>query len=248
MQILSISSAIHIVTILGFLTHVLVFTYHQLFPQKTSSRLEERKLDDIEFPILFKICLNPAYDLQKLKDVGYISLWKYFVGTSDRASRKTYGWAGINENGTKYATVAGIALFPMSISTLQATMIFFTILIYFLHLDVLRQVSFDVKTVLDAVALKFRNGTSVRLHNLQRKHNLIKLTRPNYPNNCHHIDLQFNLIGLNEIRFILHKTDQKHDIEIRMEDKLKSLSRNYKYNKFTTSRLKVDKMKNNHFR
>ena len=109
MQILSISSAIHIVTILGFLTHVLVFTYHQLFPQKTSSRLEERKLDDIEFPILFKICLNPAYDLQKLKDVGYRSLWKYFTGTSDRASRKTYGWAGINENGTRYATVAGIS-------------------------------------------------------------------------------------------------------------------------------------------
>ena len=109
MQILSISSAIHIFTILGFLTHVLVFTYHQLFPQKTSSRLEERKLDDVDFPILFKICLNPAYDLQKLKDVGYISLWKYFVGTSDRASRKTYGWAGINENGTRYATVAGIS-------------------------------------------------------------------------------------------------------------------------------------------
>ena len=109
----------------------------------------------------------------------------------------------------------------------------------------LRQVSFDVKTVLENVALKFRNGTSVRL---RRKHNLTKLTRPNYPNNCHHIDLQFNLIGLNEIRFILHKTNQKHDIEIRMEDKLQSLSRNYKYNKFTTSRLKVDKMKNNHFR
>ena len=109
MQILSISSAIHIFTILGFLTHVLVFTYHQLFPQKTSSRLEERKLDDVDFPILFKICLNPAFDLQKLKDVGYRSLWKYFVGTSDRASRKTYGWAGINENGTRYATVAGIS-------------------------------------------------------------------------------------------------------------------------------------------
>ena len=108
MQLLSISSAIHVVTILGFLTHVLVFTYHQLFPQKTSSRLEERKLDDIEFPILFKICLNPAFDLQKLKNVGYSSLWRYFVGKSDRASRKTYGWAGINEDGTKYATVAGI--------------------------------------------------------------------------------------------------------------------------------------------
>ena len=88
MQILSISSAIHIVTILGFLTHVLVFTYHQLFPQKTSSRLEERKLDDIEFPILFKICLNPAYDLQKLKDVGYTGcckttgkLWQHITET-----------------------------------------------------------------------------------------------------------------------------------------------------------------------
>ena len=108
MQILTISSAIHVVTILGFLTHVLVFTYHELFPQKTSSRLEERKLDDIEFPILFKICLNPAFDLQKLKNVGYSSLWRYFAGISDRASGKTYGWAGTNEDGTKYATVAGI--------------------------------------------------------------------------------------------------------------------------------------------
>ena len=114
-----------------------------------------------------------------------------------------------------------------------------------MYLDVLRQVAFDVKTILENVALKFRNGTSVRL---RRKHNLTQLTRPNYPNNCHHIDLQFNLIGLNEIRFILHKTNQKHDIEIRMEDKLQSLSRNYKYNKFATSIFKVDKMKNNHFR
>ena len=110
----------------------------------------------------------------------------------------------------------------------------------------LKQVSFDVKTVLETVALKFRNGTSVRLH--KRKQNLTKLTRPNYPNNCHHIDLQFDLIGLYEIRFILHKDNQKHDIEIRMEDKLQSLSRDYKYNKFATSRFKVDKLKNNHFR
>ena len=112
----------------------------------------------------------------------------------------------------------------------------------------LKEVSFDVKTVLETVALKFTNGTSVRLHNLRRKHNLTKLTRTNYPNNCHHIDLQSNLIGLNEIRFILHNTNQKHDIEIRMEDKLQSLSRDYKYNKFATSRFKVDKLKNNHFR
>ena len=50
-----------------FLIHISIIGYYQLYPTETSTRLSERKLDDLDFPVLFKICLNPAFNEDKIK-------------------------------------------------------------------------------------------------------------------------------------------------------------------------------------
>ena len=36
----------------------------------------------MEFPILFKICLTPAFKMDKILESGYSNLWFYFMGKS----------------------------------------------------------------------------------------------------------------------------------------------------------------------
>ena len=71
-------------------------------------RFEPRNLDDIEFPIVFKICLNPAFKIDEIQSAGYASLWDYFHGKSKYKKRKFYGWAGHYENGSFISSVKGI--------------------------------------------------------------------------------------------------------------------------------------------
>ena len=93
-----------------FLIHISIIGYYQLYPPETSTRLSERKLDDLDFPILFKICLNPGFDEDKIKEVGYYSLWSYFTGKGrwrNSNGGTVYGWAGHWENGSIVSSTKG---------------------------------------------------------------------------------------------------------------------------------------------
>ena len=98
-----------IICFITFLTHISFIGYYELFPMETSTRFSERKLDAIDFPILFKICINPAFDDEKLKQFGYSSLWYYFEGRSRWSNKKKriYGWSGHIENGSTVSSVQG---------------------------------------------------------------------------------------------------------------------------------------------
>ena len=93
-----------------FLIHISIIGYYQLYPTETSTRLSERKLDDLDFPVLFKICLNPAFNEDKIKEVGYYSLWSYFTGKGrwrNSNGGAVYGWAGHWENGSIVSSIKG---------------------------------------------------------------------------------------------------------------------------------------------
>ena len=93
-----------------FLIHISIIGYYQLYPTETSTRLSERKLDDLDFPVLFKICLNPAFNEDNIKEVGYYSLWSYFTGKGrwrNRNGAAVYGWAGHWENGSIVSSIKG---------------------------------------------------------------------------------------------------------------------------------------------
>ena len=62
--------------------------YNQILPAETFTRLEERHLDDIEFPVIFKICVTPALNTSVLSAAGYRNIWGYFLGQS-RNTKKT---------------------------------------------------------------------------------------------------------------------------------------------------------------
>ena len=61
-------------------------------------------LHNIEFPIIFKICVLPGFDMEELRSVGYDSPRTYFLGQGSVVPH-TIGWAG---HGGNYGTVADV--------------------------------------------------------------------------------------------------------------------------------------------
>ena len=86
------------------------------------------------------------------------------------------------------------------------------------------------KKIVKSVRLYFHNKSRV---NIGRNH--VKLIRLNHPNNCLTLDLleipYLNLKGVNQIVFLFRR-NAKYKLEVQMEDRLFSLSRSFKYNKF----------------
>ena len=52
------------------------------------------------FPVLVKICMGNAFDETKLREYGYDSVFRYFMGKSN-LNPNVYGWSGHFKNGTK---------------------------------------------------------------------------------------------------------------------------------------------------
>ena len=76
-----------------FFSHLGFIVFNNLCPNETLTRFEERKLDDIEFPVDFKICIFPSIEKEILKSLGYKNTWYYFLGQSIH-NGNIYGWAG----------------------------------------------------------------------------------------------------------------------------------------------------------
>ena len=79
----------------------------QLNPSQTETFLEEKKLDEIEFPVLFKVCFKNSFNLKNLEEAGYSSVWNYFMGVS-KYNKSNYGWAGNMKEGGVRGGVTGI--------------------------------------------------------------------------------------------------------------------------------------------
>ena len=52
----------------------------RLHPEKTISSTELKKLGEIPFPAIFRICLKPAYNETFLRQAGYETAWSLFTG------------------------------------------------------------------------------------------------------------------------------------------------------------------------
>ena len=69
---------------------------------------EKRKLSEIEFPVVFKICINPGFYEDQLNKAGYSKVGFYFDGIS-KYNDSIIGWAGHTEDGGVYGNVTGKA-------------------------------------------------------------------------------------------------------------------------------------------
>ena len=91
----------------SFLIHIGFIGFNQLNPSETFTKYQETLLDNIDFPIIFKICLKPSLNLTFLQSVGYKNRKMYFLGRSIH-NTSLYGWAGHDTDGRPlYQDVGG---------------------------------------------------------------------------------------------------------------------------------------------
>ena len=82
-------------------------------PTITRTWEEELPLQVIDFPLVIKVCVSPAFNQTALHEVGYQNSWSYFAGLSKFNStvlgqRSMLGWAGHTEDSGTYGTVEGV--------------------------------------------------------------------------------------------------------------------------------------------
>ena len=80
---------IHICCFIAFIFQMTILANNELNPPKTESHVEEKKLEEIPFPVLFKICIKPSFNMIELHKNGYKHVWNYFNRQS-RYNRSIY--------------------------------------------------------------------------------------------------------------------------------------------------------------
>ena len=91
---------------LACILQVAFLIVEQISPTQTETSTKEVKMEEIEFPVIFKICFKNSFDLDKVKEAGYKSVWDYFKGES-KFNDSLYGWAGHTRNGSVGPGVKG---------------------------------------------------------------------------------------------------------------------------------------------
>ena len=89
-----------------FIVQMSFLIYSRVHPSQTISSTKQRQLEEIDFPVAFKICIKPAYDVLELNRAGYFSAWDYFVGCS-KYNGFLMGWAGHTQDGKAVSNVSG---------------------------------------------------------------------------------------------------------------------------------------------
>ena len=66
-------------------------------PTITRTWEEEVPLQDIDFPVVIKICVVPGFNQTVLRELGYYDTWSFFLGQS-MFNDSVFGWAGHTED------------------------------------------------------------------------------------------------------------------------------------------------------
>ena len=160
--------------------------------------VEERDLHDMDFPLVFKICVKPGFNNTALEEAGYYTTFgplDYFIGRS-KYNRSNFGWAG-------HTATSGV----------EATVV-----------DILNRVSLhSVDRVIKKAEILTKSGSEYT--NIK---DFIFLTRINYPYNCLTLDMSNNTdLKRNGIKslHIYFQNLNNFSIEIQPQGKSISLGR-----------------------
>ena len=82
---------INTICYVAFLLQLFKIIHESIYPTQKTTDIEETKIDD--FPIIFKICGKPGFNLSALQEKGYLDVFDYFLGES-MFNSSVYGWAG----------------------------------------------------------------------------------------------------------------------------------------------------------
>ena len=75
-----------------FVLQMSLLIHSRLHPEKTISSTEQRKLREIPFPVVFRVCIKPAYNQTFLEEAGYKDPWYFFTGFLFLCPEHLYGW------------------------------------------------------------------------------------------------------------------------------------------------------------
>ena len=103
--------SLNVLFILTFIIHVSFLVNDLAYPEYPEVHVFKNKLENIEFPLAFRLCLNE--DSLKRKDrykkFGYAWEGSFFRGESMYNS-SNIGWGGHTENGSTIAPVEGLLI------------------------------------------------------------------------------------------------------------------------------------------
>ena len=90
-----------------FLAHISSIGYSTLYPEVPEIVVYKKNLNEVEFPMTFRICAYELRDAQsRYQSFGYESHWDYFQGKS-MFNDTLFGWAGHDQNGSVLGKVEG---------------------------------------------------------------------------------------------------------------------------------------------
>ena len=100
---------------IAFLCQLFSLIHSYVHPSQTVTRVEKKDLNNIPFPVLFKICIKPGFDGDELLNAGYLHAGRYFLGES-RFNSSVHGWAGHLPDGRIKGNVSGRVCLQILIS------------------------------------------------------------------------------------------------------------------------------------
>ena len=66
--------------LLAFQVQMGLSFYGKIIPDKTVAKTTKKGLEEIDFHVVFKICMNPSFDETEVESVGYTNMFNYFKG------------------------------------------------------------------------------------------------------------------------------------------------------------------------
>ena len=152
-----------------------------LLPKQTNTSLENVDLEEIEFPLVFKICSQPGFNVSAIREAGYghrtskNDVANYFFGQS-RFDFSTVGWAG-HQNGSSVVDTDVAEIFE-------------------------RVQSHKSSDIVKEIIVNMKRGKSKNISVDQ-----VHLSRVNFPNNCYSLDIldnpDMNTEGIKMVTFVL---------------------------------------------
>ena len=89
------------------LVHISMNGYYILHPDLPAIRVYKKNLQDIDFPLAFKLCATETRDtFARYNNVGYVDDFDFFLGRS-MYNASLFGWTGHTVNGSTFADVEG---------------------------------------------------------------------------------------------------------------------------------------------
>ena len=175
------------------------------YPTQTTINVYQRNLKGHEFPLIFKICISPGFNISAIKEAGYpvtsdSDPFFYFSGQSLYNS-SDYGWAGHTNGSGVMATVEEIAK---------------KVMLHTVEDVILRIITDDRDVSLD----------TVKVWRMNYPDNCFTLDLTN--------NTKIREIGIKEM-FFQFPNQQKHSVDIYMQGKSLACNREIKNHKFYSS-------------